>query len=127
MKDDPHRYKRWLDFARNVSKQSLYHTQVGCVICKGNRPISIGFNKGKYNKEYGNPWRKSIHAECDAIRNSGRSFLRNGTAYVYRETKDGRQGMARPCDDCFGKLVRFGIKTIVYSTVEKPFWRIEKI
>jgi len=122
--DDPH--LRWLRFAKNISKHSDYRIQVGCVITKGNKPISVGFNKAKYHKVYANPWRKTIHAEVSAIRTSGKDYIKNSTAYIYREKKNGNPGMARPCEDCMKRLIEFGVRTIYYSTDTYPFWRVER-
>lgn len=125
--DAPKKIKHWFDFARNVSKNSSYRIQVGCIILKGNHPIAIGFNKEKYNKVFSNPWRKSIHAEASAIMLSGRTRIKNGVAYVYRETKDGIPGLARPCNDCWKRLKKFGIKRVYFSTDEYPYWSYEDI
>lgn len=123
--DDPR--LRFLNLARNVSKHSKYRIKVGCVITKGNHPISVGFNKAKYSKLYGNPWRKTIHAEVSAIRTSGREYIKNSSAFIYRETCDGNPAMARPCADCMSRLISFGVKTIYYSVTEYPYWRREEI
>jgi deoxycytidylate deaminase len=123
--DDPH--LRWLMLARNVSKHSTYKIQVGCVITKGNNPISVGFNKIKYNRLWSSPWNKSIHAEASAIRTSGKEYVKNSTAYIYREKGDGTPGLARPCADCMRRLVDFGVETIYYSKSEFPFWEKEYI
>lgn len=123
--DDPH--LRWFRLAYNVSKHSDYRIKVGCVLVKGNHPISVGFNKLKYSKRWSGPWQKSIHAEASAIRTSGKDRVKNATAYIYREKKNGYPGMARPCDDCMSKLIKFGVREIYYSIDEFPFWRNEKI
>ncbi len=120
-------YPYWLTFARNISKHSNYRTQVGCVLVKGNHPISVGFNRAKYNKVYGNPWRKSIHAESNAIMTSGKDKVKKCTAYIYRETKDGKSGMARPCGDCMARLKLFGAKKVIYSISEYPYYMMEII
>lgn len=113
--------------ARNISKHSDYRIKVGCVILKGNRIISIGFNKLKYNKVWCNPERKTLHAEASAIKTSGKNKLKNGIAYIYREKHDGSIGLARPCSDCMKKLKDFGIKTIYYSIDEYPYYNVEDI
>jgi deoxycytidylate deaminase len=125
--DDSDPHLRYLNFARNVSKHSKYKIKVGCVIAKGNRPISVGFNKVKYNKLWANPWRKTLHAEVNAIRTSGKDYVKNTTAYIYRETAKGIPAMARPCDDCMQKLINFGVKKIYYSIPDYPYWSYEKI
>ena len=122
---DPH--LRWFNFAKNVSKHSNYRIKVGCVITKGNKPISVGFNKIKYNRLWSDKWKKTIHAEGSAIRTSGKEYIRNSTAYIYRETSEGIPAMARPCEDCMSRLIAFGIRRIYYSTDTYPYWGFEKI
>lgn len=36
--------------------------------------------------------------------------------YVYRETKDGRKALARPCKACTQALRDLGIKKVCYTT-----------
>ena len=116
---------RFFETARNVSRHSDCKIKVGCIITKGNHPISVGFNRLKFNKIWSNPWRKTLHAEAQALRTSGRDYIKNGTAYVYRERHDGSIGLAKPCPDCMTKLIRKGIRTIYFSTTLYPYW--EKI
>jgi deoxycytidylate deaminase len=123
--DDPH--LRWFKLARNVSKLSEYRIKVGCVLIKGNRPISVGFNKIKYNKQFCNPWKKTLHAESVAIKNSDKEYVKNSTAFIYREKHDGSVGLARPCEDCMARLISYGVRTIYYSVEEFPFYKMEKI
>jgi len=119
----------YFELARNVSKYSNHKYQIGCVLIN-HKPLSVGFNKTKTHTKYANPEtsiRKAVHAEVIAILNSGKESIRNGTAYIYRETKDGNPALARPCKDCMERLENFGIKRIFYTTEEYPYYREERI
>jgi deoxycytidylate deaminase len=120
--DNP--FPRYLTLAKNVSKHSKYRIKVGAVLAKGNHPVSVGFNKAKFNSKWGNVWRKSIHAECEALRTSGRETLRNSTMYVYREYLDGTPALAKPCLDCQEKMRAYGVRKVYYSTNIYPFYEV---
>lgn len=101
--------------ARNISKHSDHPThQLGAVITRGNKVISLGFNKNKTHTRSNHAW-KRLHAEISAIIKS-KEDLTGCTIYVYRETKLGNLGMARPCPSCLSAIQEAGIKRICYST-----------
>jgi deoxycytidylate deaminase len=108
--------------ARNVSKHSDHQTKIGAVLVVKGTPIAVGFNKAKTHPDF--PF--SIHAERDLIRTSGKSFIRGSVVYIYRETKEGL-GLARPCADCMKALTNFGVREIIYTTSEYPYFEVEKI
>jgi deoxycytidylate deaminase len=114
--------------ARNISKQSLCRVQVGAVIAH-KRPISVACNKLTTHPLYANPntsHRLSIHAEINAIIHAEMD-LNGATIYVYRETKRGRYGLARPCDLCMSVIKEAGIKKIIFTTDVYPFYETEKL
>jgi deoxycytidylate deaminase len=113
--------------AKSVSKHSNHQIKVGAVLVKNSHPIATGYNKIRYDREWGNVWNKSIHAECHVMKLSKRDYIRGCTIYVYREKADGSIGLARPCLDCLKKLRIFGVKEIVYSIDTFPFWKSEKL
>lgn len=100
---------------------------MGAVLVKGTHPISVGYNKLKFNRRWSNQWAKSIHAECEALRQCGKDRIKNSTIYVYREYHDGTPALARPCGHCMQMLKTFGVKTVIYSTNVYPFWSREEI
>jgi dCMP deaminase len=106
---------KYFQLARNISKHSDHPVhQLGAVIVRGNRIISLGFNKNKTHTKSNHAW-KRLHAEICAIIKS-KEDLTGCTIYVYRETKLGNLGMARPCQSCMIAIQEAGIKKICYST-----------
>ena len=100
--------------ARNVSLKSDYKIRMGCVIVMHGKPISVGFNSQKsHPQKVGD--NVCVHAEVMALI-SADTDVRGGTAYIYRERKDKTLGLARPCNNCYRRLLEAGIKKIVYST-----------
>jgi deoxycytidylate deaminase len=106
---------KFFQLARNISKHSDHPAhQLGAFIVKGNRIISLGFNKNKTHTKSNHAW-KRLHAEICAIIKT-KEDLTGCTIYVYRETKLGNLGMARPCPTCLAAIQEVGIKKICYST-----------
>jgi pyrimidine deaminase RibD-like protein len=107
----------YFKLARNISKFSDHRVKVGCVIAN-KKPISAASNKDKTHPKYADPdhsVRSSTHAEVRAIINCGVEDLTGAIAYVYREYKDGRPGLAKPCNSCLDILRERGIKRVYYS------------
>ena len=91
--------------------------RVGCVLAKGDRIISSGFNKmdktcptATKNGEY------SIHAEIAACRGLRPYDVAGASAYVCRILQNGALAMAGPCEMCRRVLRQMGIKKVYYST-----------
>lgn len=89
-----------------------------CVLSK-RKVISIGFNQmlrhhplvRKYDNFDG------IHAEVSAIlRLKNKSLLTDATMIVYRETKSGKQSLAKPCKVCQKIMRDFKLSKVIYST-----------
>ena len=100
--------------ARLVSLKSNYRVKLGCVIVQHGKPISIGFNRVKTHPISGE-FTRTLHAEMDALI-SARAPLDGATVFVYRERANGDLGLAKPCKNCYKKLVNSGVKKIYYST-----------
>jgi len=109
---------RFFELARQLSYKSDYESQkLGCVIVKKNKIISVGFNQRKTHPK-SNTRFNHIHAELSAVLGVDKELLRNSAAYVYRETKDGKAAMAKPCPACEDVLKRVGIKKVYYSSID---------
>ncbi len=99
------------------SKFSQY--KMGCVIVKGKKIISTGYNRssGKLekiaNKFQFNIW--SLHAEMDALIKADSNA--NGAVMFISGVKiNGNPINCKPCKHCQEVIKEFGIKIVVYST-----------
>ena len=130
MKSDSHLFR----LARECSFKSDYsggsRARIGAVISYKGTVLAKGFNtdrthtdQAKYNrwryKECGNNYLPSKnHAEMMAL--SKIKYLdidfSKVHVYVYRELRDGKLGMARPCPACMAAIKRLGVKHIHYTT-----------
>ena len=129
------REKCFLEAARAVSLASDYpKAHLGCVITHKGKIIASGCNSTKthtlqsrYNVYRFSPSVgaiHSLHAETAAIV----SFLnishrkeinpKECTLYIYREWKNGRVAMARPCPSCMQLIKNVGFRNIVYTTFD---------
>lgn len=75
----------------------------------------MGFNKMKTHTRSNHTF-KMIHAEVDAFIGNPRRLFAGCDAYVYRETKDGKPALAKPCPACEEVLRKEGIETVHYTT-----------
>lgn len=113
-----------LRLAKSVAKLSDHRYPMAAIIIKNGKPISVGINQIKTNP---NAPRTGLHAECHAIKCSGKYDLRGSSIVVYREKRNGSVGLARPCKYCLIILRERGFKYIHYTTNEFPFFESERI
>lgn len=117
---------KYFRLAKQASILSDHHShKLGAVILVNRKPISVGYNKRFKTHPIMKQFQslKTIHAELSAIIGvKNKKSLKNSTMVVYREGKDGRAKLARPCDTCIKVLTSFGINEIIY-TIEDGFMK----
>jgi deoxycytidylate deaminase len=92
--------QKYFDIAKRLAKKSNYHHQIGAVVVKNNRPIGFGFNDTKKTHPRAPTPYRTKHAEFDAVLGLSYDELNGAEIYVYRETKDGKPAMSKPCEHC---------------------------
>lgn len=112
---------RYFDLAKKLSHKSEHKFKLGAVIVKGNRVMGIGYNSTKTHPKAKTRF-KTLHAEHDALLDTGLNDVKGATAYVYRETKDGCPACAKPCPACQEIFKTAGIKKVYYSVENYPYW-----
>lgn len=106
---------KYFNLARKSSKKSDHKHKLGAVVVKGNKVLSLGFNKVKTHPKSPHNF-KTIHAEFDAINEVKYDDLRNADIYVYRETKDGKMADSFPCQYCQQLIEMYEFRNIFYTT-----------
>jgi cytidine deaminase len=105
--------------AKKAMKLSDSRFRLGACILSKRKVISIGFNQmlrhhplvRKYDNFDG------IHAEVSAIlRLKNKNLLIDATMIVYRETKLGKQSLAKPCKVCQKIMKDFKMSKAIYTT-----------
>jgi len=110
------RDKKFFDLARKMSHKSNHHRhKLGCVITRKKTIVGIGWNQIKSHSAAPTKFHM-IHAEFHAILGVLPSDINGATAYVYREHKDGKVAMAKPCSICQRMFRDCNIKKIYYTT-----------
>lgn len=122
------RERAYFNSAKSISELSDHRCRLGCVVVDGHRIISSGHNsKTKFHRiqsELDNKFfpgyenKGPVHAEVSALIPliKRRVDLTGTTLYVYRENKDGKLAMSRPCPRCMELIKEQGIKRICYTT-----------
>lgn len=128
---DAHLFK----IARDCSLMSDYTSncssaRIGCVISYKGSILAKGYNSNKTHTTQAkyNIWRykdksnnylpEKVHAEIAAlvkIQYLDIDFSKV-RIYIYRETRNGKLAMARPCPACLTRIKELGIKHISYTT-----------
>ena len=120
---------RNLRYARQQSFKSDYYHKVGAIVCQGAIVKARGFNQlrnagiGRCFTEY----QESLHAERHACMQLQREEIKGCDIYLWRETKDQRPALSKPCDKCREMLRNLGIKRAIYSIQEFPYYNIERL
>lgn len=116
----------FIEIAKIVSLKSADpRTQVGAVIVKGNRILSIGYNGAISNFRYNFNWATEekyqfcVHAEANALSNAARVGSNVEDADIYLTLS--------PCHDCIKLLIQAGIKHVYYLQEYKDFELTKKI
>jgi deoxycytidylate deaminase len=105
----------FFNLAKQASKNSNHHEhKIGCVIAKGKRIFSIGWNSLRTHPDSPHKY-KSVHAEFHAINNLYPETLRGSSIYIYRERKNGDPALSKPCPSCMKLIKSVGIKNIYYT------------
>lgn len=100
--------------AKKLAEFSNHAEQhLGAVITKGNRLVSVGWNKNQTHPRSKSHFKK-LHAELAAIIKA-RQNLRGCSIYIYRETKNGNMALSFPCPSCYSAIKEAEIKRIFYS------------
>lgn len=122
--------RRYFKIAKDVSEFSDFNgvkkIKIGCVLVYKNRIISSAYNtcktspKMKELNRYRNfdveDMMPSLHAEANAIlKCKERIDWSKVHLFVYREYKDGRLALAKPCNGCMTLIRSKGIKHIHYT------------
>ena len=81
-------------------------------------PLQQRYNIYRYNVNGDHYYPSKMHAEMELISKIRYLDINFSEVeiYVYRETKDGRKAMARPCAACTKALKDLGIKKVFYTT-----------
>jgi deoxycytidylate deaminase len=118
----------YFKLARNISKLSEYRVQVGAVLAK-KVPLMACANKLVSHPKFanGNDHRTTLHAEMRCLLHTQHSDREGSVIYVYRETKDQKPALARPCAFCMEALKEAGVKKVFFSTNKFPFYGCERI
>lgn len=107
---------RFFQMAKKLAPNSD-HSQhkMACVIARKNKLVSAAVNMNRTHPKSTTRF-NTLHAEVAALLGMSYENLKGCEAYIYRETKSGDLGMAKPCDACHQALKLAGIETIYYSS-----------
>lgn len=123
------RFERYLEVAKTQSLNSIHHQRVGAVVVNKSAILATGYNQVRHlkvGKRYTN-FECSLHAERDACRKLDKSLLKGATIVVYRQLKNGTPAEAFPCDQCLWMLQELGVRRVISSCGEYPYYRVTKI
>jgi deoxycytidylate deaminase len=114
----------YMMLARKESLKSNFKHKIGAILVKGGTVISKGYNQIRFSKDIKEfaKWDNSLHAERECLRKVDKDKVRGGVIYIYREHKNGETALALPCEYCFEMLKSYGVKKIVFSQKDYPFY-----
>ena len=104
-----------LDVAVRLAEHSECKQRHGAAVFKGNRLLSVGYNKSHVNNKWleGHELPSTTHAEVDACKRI--DDLTGCTIYVARIYRNGNEALSRPCNKCAMYLIERGAKAVVYT------------
>lgn len=119
---------KFIELAISIAELSTKYPQVGCVITKKKKIISIGHNLTKshplqkrltplrFNDEFLDSCKCEQHAEFSAINKVKNKKMLEGCAiYIARIDKEGNTKLAHPCPACYSLIIKYKIKKIIYT------------
>lgn len=119
----------FLSLAKKMASLSTGEYKLGSVLSKNGRMMSKGFNKYDHMNSLAREFFKysTVHAEIDALFKIERTMIPGCIMYVFRIRKDGSPGSSKPCLRCLNALKSLGVKRVVYSITEFPYFNVEKV
>lgn len=127
--------KHFFNAAKAISRTSDYtgssHVHIGCVLVYKGTILAKGVNSNKthslqakyniyrgFNDNTNNYLPSKCHAEINALTKIKYLDIDFSQVhmFIYREFKNGKYAMARPCDACMRAIQEMGIKHIHYTT-----------
>lgn len=112
--------KMFMEIAKIVAQRSSDpKTQVGAVIVKDNRILSIGYNGAISGFNFDFDWTTAekykfcVHAEANALSNAAKIGANVDSADIYLTLS--------PCQECIKLLIQAGIKNIYYTNQYRSF------
>ncbi len=103
----------------SAERSKMYPYRLGCVVFKGKRILSWGFNQIRTSNAIPDRFKKfieALHAEQHAIMRVPNKELLNGASLlVIRINRNGKLTNARPCKNCMKTINYFGINNIYFS------------
>ena len=116
--------------ARDEAAKSTYRHQVGAVLVCGRRILSRGHNSVRYLSIGVNRYTKyrcSLHAERACLSRVEKNKIKGCDVYVYREFRNGKPAIAKPCKQCLYMLFDLGIRKIYFTISEYPYYEVIKL
>ena len=117
----------YLNLARVMSLHSNFKIPMGAVIVRHGHPCAVGYNYVTSHPKWCHGPNATIHAEVDALITASKVNLQGSTIYVARFYKDDSAAMSRPCAHCWLMLKTRGVKWMVYTIANFPYWIKERI
>ena len=118
-----------LRIARGEAAKSKEEFMLGACVVKNGRVLGRGYNQlnktnALVNKFFQFP---TLHAEVAALARLDPDDVKGAIVYVYRIKRHCDPGLARPCEKCAEVLAKFGVKRVIYSTEEAPYFEVVSI
>lgn len=89
---------------KQAAKSKHKQHRFGAVLLRGGKPIVVS-----HNFAY-------VHAEHAVLNRAWKNEISGATLVVVRVTKNGRLGMALPCNVCIRRMYAAGVKKVLYSS-----------
>lgn len=103
----------------NAEKSKMYPYRIGCVIFRGKKILSCGYNQIRNFSKIPNKYKiyiEALHAEQNAIMKiKNKNILNGASILVIRLSRGGKLVMSKPCDNCMKAIIHFGFKDMFYS------------
>ena len=107
--------KSFFKLAKRASQLSDHKKhQIGSVLVRKNRVISIACNKLKTHPKSKHQF-SSSHAEFRTLLGLTKEETKGCSVYVYRELKNGRLAPSRPCESCMEIIREMEVDKIHYT------------
>jgi len=109
--------ERYINFAIEEAQKSIVGFRHGCVAVASGKIIARGCNSDRTISRDGLIGNMcSCHAEVDVLRKClKRGLSKKITLYIVRITFDNKITSSMPCVDCYKRMDKFSIRTIIYS------------